>query len=180
MLIKTVLTAVLVGGAIISAPKTASAEGSKIIATYYRNGQILLDDHNAEFEVISNSLGNPSLGDTVRVIRWSDGTITNISQIRGETFMGGHPARSYGVGYIGGRVYEAYCTENVVDEMVCYKFLWLHTLKESDRPIRACLGHYRQALLVHNYHKENDRFFESASAIAKNFGDRTGLVSSLS
>ena len=84
---------------------------------------MVIDDHNAELEVVSNSSGNAGLSDTVRIIKWSDGTVTSISQTGGETYMGGHSANSYGVGHIGGRVYEAYCTENTSAETVCYKFL---------------------------------------------------------
>lgn len=120
--LKAVLVAAIAGFIVVNIPREVTANTGKIIATYYRNGQLIIDDHHAEFEVVSNSAGNPSLGDTIRVIRWSDGTITNISRIGDENYMGGYPANSYGVGYLGGRIYEAYCTENSVAEMVCYKF----------------------------------------------------------
>lgn len=101
----------------------AAYAGTPVIASYYKDGELLVDDHNAEFEVISNSSGNPNLGDTVRVIEWSNGTSTTISSVNGNLFMGGYPATSYGVGHVGGRIYEAYCTDNIVNERVCYRFL---------------------------------------------------------
>jgi len=118
---KLVLASAIAGFLLAGINQVAEADIGDITATYYRNGQMLVDDHSAEFDVISSS-GNPSFGDTTRIIRWSNGTVTRISQIDDKTYMGGYPARSYGVDYIGGRVDEAYCTENTVDEMVCYKF----------------------------------------------------------
>ena len=113
----------LIAGFLVSiSPLVASAQTATIIATYYRDGHLVLTDSNAKFEVVSNSSGNPNLGNTVQVIQWSDGTVTNISRINSDIYMGGHPANSYGVGHIGGRIYESYCTENTVQEIVCYQF----------------------------------------------------------
>lgn len=122
MSLKSLLTTALLATAILAVPKIAIAQESRITATFYRDDQIVVDDHNATFEVISNSQGNPSLGDTVRVVRWSDGTISTILQIRGETYLNSHPAQAYGVGPIGGRIYEAYCAESEINEMLCYSF----------------------------------------------------------
>ena len=84
---------------------------------------MLVDDHQAEFEVVSNSPGNPMLGETTRIIRWSNGTVTTISVLDDGVYMGGYPATTYGVGHTGGRIYEAYCAENTIGEVVCYRFL---------------------------------------------------------
>lgn len=117
-----IVTVAAIGLFITSAVEKASADTNTIVATYYKNGKMLVDDSHAQFEVISNSSGNPMHGDTVRLIRWSNGTVTTISTVDGKTYMGGHPANSYGVDHLGGRIYEAYCTDNNVGERVCYKF----------------------------------------------------------
>jgi hypothetical protein len=120
---KPILIAAFVGVSIFSGSAKVLADTSSIIATYYKNGQMLVDDHQAEFEVVSNSSGNPMLGETSRIIRWSNGTITTINVLEDGVYMGGHPATTYGVGYIGGRIYEAYCAENTIGEVVCYSFI---------------------------------------------------------
>ncbi|MGB3766209.1 MAG: hypothetical protein WA947_06585 [Phormidesmis sp.] len=123
MKFKTLSIIACIGLSFLSWPVAAIAGTSRIIATYYQNGQILVDDHQAEFEVVSNSPGSPMLGETIRIIRWSNGTITTINVLEDAVYMGGYPATTYGVGFVGGRVYEAYCAENTVGEKVCYKFI---------------------------------------------------------
>jgi hypothetical protein len=123
MKLKLTLIAALVGLSIVSNPARVLADTTSIIATYYKNGQMLIDDPQAELEVVSNSSGNPMLGETIRIIRWSDGTVTTINVLESGVYMGGYPATTYGVGYIGGRVYEAYCAENTIGEVLCYKFI---------------------------------------------------------
>lgn len=123
MRLKSILTAAILGLSVLSVAGSAMADTSRIVATYYKNGQMLVDDHQAEFEVVSNSTGNPALGETIRIIRWSDGTVTTISVLNDGIFMGGYPATTYGVGHTGGRIYEAYCAENTIAEVVCYRFI---------------------------------------------------------
>ena len=120
---KTIVAILLAIAAATLTAEAALANVSKVVATYYREDIVLIDDQNAEFEVISSSSGNPNLSNTAKIIKWSDGTITTIVQMGRETFMDGHQATPFGVGHIGGRIYEAYCIENVIEEMVCYKFI---------------------------------------------------------
>ena len=98
-----IVTVATVGLCITSVVKKASADTSAVVATYYKNGQMLVDDHHAKFEVISNSSGNPMFGDTVQLIQWSNGTVTTISTVDGKTYMGGQPAISYGGGSFRGQ-----------------------------------------------------------------------------
>lgn len=123
MKFRHILPTACVGLSLLSWPIEAVAGTSRIIATYYQDDQMLVDDHQAEFEVVSSRPGSPMLGETIRIIRWSNGTITTINVLEDAVYMGGYPATTYGVGFIGGRVYEAYCAENTVGEKVCYKFM---------------------------------------------------------